>query len=34
MGLLTRRRLERQDGKVIAQYTVSEKGMELLEEIW
>jgi DNA-binding MarR family transcriptional regulator len=34
MGLLDRKRVERQDGKVTAQYTVSEKGLELLEEIW
>jgi DNA-binding HxlR family transcriptional regulator len=34
MGLLTRERVERQDGKVMAKYSVSEKGLELLEEIW
>jgi len=34
MGLLDRERVERQDGKVMAQYTVSEKGVELLDEIW
>jgi DNA-binding HxlR family transcriptional regulator len=34
MGLLNRKRVERMDGKVMAQYTVSEKGLELLEEIW
>jgi DNA-binding HxlR family transcriptional regulator len=34
MGLLNRERLERQDGKVIAKYTVSEKGLNLLNEIW
>jgi len=33
MGLLSRRRIERADGKVVAQYTVSEKGMDLLEEL-
>jgi DNA-binding HxlR family transcriptional regulator len=34
MGLLHRERAQRQDGKVIAKYTVSEKGLELLDEIW
>ncbi|MFZ1984316.1 MAG: hypothetical protein WAU91_07865 [Desulfatitalea sp.] len=34
MGLLHRDRVERQDGKVMAKYTVSEKGLELLEDIW
>jgi len=34
MGLLKRDRVERYDGKVMAQYTVSEKGLELLDEIW
>ncbi len=34
MGLLKRDRVERSDGKVMAQYTVSDKGFELLEEIW
>jgi DNA-binding HxlR family transcriptional regulator len=34
MGLLNRDRVERQDGKVMAKYTVSEKGRELLEDIW
>lgn len=34
MGLLDRKRVERYDGKVMARYTVSQKGMELLEEIW
>lgn len=33
MGLLDRQRVERSDGKVMARYTVSEKGRELLEEI-
>jgi DNA-binding HxlR family transcriptional regulator len=34
MGLLDRERAERHDGKVIARYTVSQKGLELLDEIW
>jgi DNA-binding HxlR family transcriptional regulator len=34
MGLLQRDRVERHDGKVMAQYRVSEKGLELLDEIW
>jgi DNA-binding HxlR family transcriptional regulator len=34
MGLLERNRVERFDGKVMARYTVSSKGLELLEEIW
>lgn len=34
MGLLQRDRVERYDGKVMAKYTVSEKGLDLLEEIW
>lgn len=34
MGLLNRDRAERHDGKVMAKYTVSEKGLELLDEIW
>jgi DNA-binding HxlR family transcriptional regulator len=34
MGLLDRARVQRHDGKVIARYTVSQKGLELLEEIW
>jgi len=34
MGLLKRNRVERNDGKVMAQYKVSEKGLELLDEIW
>lgn len=34
MGLLDRNRVERFDGKVMAKYTVSEKGLELLDEIW
>lgn len=34
MGLLQRDRVERYDGKVMAKYTVSEKGLELLDEIW
>lgn len=34
MGLLHRDRVERFDGKVMAQYTVSQKGLELLDEIW
>jgi predicted transcriptional regulator len=34
MGLLRRERIERRDGKVMARYTVSDKGLELLEEIW
>lgn len=34
MGLLDRQRVERQDGKVMAKYTVSQKGLELLDEIW
>jgi DNA-binding HxlR family transcriptional regulator len=34
MGLLERNRVERYDGKVIAKYTVSEKGLELLDDIW
>ena len=29
MGLLKRERVERHDGKVMAQYTVSDKGLEL-----
>lgn len=33
-GLLDRARVERSDGKVMARYTVSEKGLELLNEIW
>jgi DNA-binding HxlR family transcriptional regulator len=34
MGLLDRERAVRHDGKVIAKYTVSQKGLELLDEIW
>lgn len=34
MGLLDRERVERHDGKVMAKYTVSQKGLELLDEIW
>jgi DNA-binding HxlR family transcriptional regulator len=34
MGLLNRERVERSDGKVMAKYTVSDKGVELLDEIW
>ena len=34
MGLLQRERVERFDGKVMAKYTVSDKGLELLDEIW
>jgi DNA-binding MarR family transcriptional regulator len=34
MGLLNWNRVERDDGKVMAQYKVSEKGLELLDEIW
>ena len=34
MGLLDRARVQRHDGKVMARYTVSQKGLELLEEIW
>jgi DNA-binding HxlR family transcriptional regulator len=34
MGLLDRKRVERYDGKVMAMYKVSQKGLELLEEIW
>ena len=34
MGLLQRDRVERYDGKVMAKYTVSEKGLDLLDEIW
>lgn len=34
MGLLNRDRVEREDGKVMAKYTVSEKGLALLDEIW
>lgn len=34
MGLLQRDRVERGDGKVMAKYTVSNKGLELLDEIW
>ena len=34
MGLLKRDRIEREDGKVMAKYTVSDKGLDLLEEIW
>ena len=34
MGLLNRDRVEREDGKVMAKYTLSEKGSELLDEIW
>lgn len=33
MGLLIRERVERQDGKVMAKYTVAEKGLALLDEI-
>lgn len=33
MGLLHRDRVERTDGKVMAKYTVSEKGLELLDEL-
>jgi hypothetical protein len=33
MGLLDRQRAERFDGKVMARYTVTEKGVELLDEI-
>ena len=34
MGLLNRDRVERHDGKVMAKYTISAKGAELLDEIW
>jgi DNA-binding HxlR family transcriptional regulator len=34
MGLLKRDRIERFDGKVMARYTISDKGMELLDTIW
>ena len=34
MGLLDRERVVRHDGKVMARYTVSQKGMTLLDEIW
>jgi len=34
MGLLDRDRVERYDGKVMAKYTISEKGLELLDDIW
>lgn len=34
MGLLNRERVNRYDGKVMAKYTVSQKGLELLDEIW
>ena len=34
MGLLNRDRVERHDGKVMAKYTISDKGAELLDEIW
>ena len=34
MGLLKRERVKRYDGKVMAQYTVSRKGLDLLDEIW
>ena len=34
MGLLERARTERYDGKVMAKYTVSERGLDLLDEIW
>lgn len=34
MGLLNRERVEREDGKVMAKYTVSEKGLALLDDIW
>jgi DNA-binding HxlR family transcriptional regulator len=33
-GLLNRERVERRDGKVMAKYTVSEKGLALLDEIY
>lgn len=33
MGLLKWDRVERNDGKVMARYTLSEKGVKLLEEI-
>lgn len=33
MGLLERNRVDRYDGKVLAKYTLSEKGLELLDEI-
>jgi DNA-binding HxlR family transcriptional regulator len=33
MGLLDRTRIQRYDGKVMARYTVSEKGLRVLEEI-
>ncbi|MGD9367157.1 MAG: hypothetical protein PVH87_15775 [Desulfobacteraceae bacterium] len=33
MGLLDRDRVQRYDGKLMARYTVSEKGLRLLEEI-
>jgi DNA-binding HxlR family transcriptional regulator len=34
MGLLDRERVVRHDGKVMARYTVSQKGLALLDEIW
>jgi hypothetical protein len=34
VGLLDWERVERYDGKVMARYTVSQKGLELLDEIW
>lgn len=33
MGLLDRNLIEREDGKVMAQYTLSEKGMVFLKDI-
>ena len=33
-GLLIRERAERQDGKVMAKYTISDKGRELLDRVW
>jgi len=34
MGMLVRERVQRNDGKVMARYTVSQKGLDLLDEIW
>jgi predicted ArsR family transcriptional regulator len=34
MGLLGWERVERYDGKVMAKYTISQKGRELLDDIW
>jgi DNA-binding PadR family transcriptional regulator len=33
-GWLNRDRVDREDGKVMAKYTVSDKGLELLDQIW